>query len=186
MNKGTLIEDIFEFGSEPISNSSPQIKLNNSSNIARDKINKIYDGFVVVKVGQHGSYGIWKALVDGLTMGSSRFIVAIVPNDRDSIGAQKYLRSLPWVSFQTRESKNISKEFNYIKINPQSYRIGADNNITDRITLSHETDTGFIYKPDTFPANIEVLRLKESDNFAQKGTVTSALELYQTVITIDN
>ena len=73
MNKATLIEDIFEFGQEPIQTQSHSIKINNSSNIVRQKVNKIYDGFVMIKVGQHENYGIWKALVDGLTMGTNRF-----------------------------------------------------------------------------------------------------------------
>jgi hypothetical protein len=187
MDKATLIEDIFEFGQEPIIQSQTnKIKIDDNKSIVRSKINKIYDGFVMIKVGQHQSYGIWKALVDGLTMGNNRFIVAIVPNDRESIKTQKYLSSLNWVSFQTRETKNILKEFNYIKVNPQSYRIGPDNNITDKVTLTSETENSFIYTPDTFPATIEVLRLKDSDNFATKGTVTATLELYQTIITIDN
>jgi hypothetical protein len=102
------------------------------------------------------------------------------------MSSEKMLSSLRWVSFQTRTTENIAKEFNGIQVYPQQYRITTQNNITDPVNLIEEKRSHFLYLPENLPVKIEVLKLKEDDSFARKGTVSSALELYQTVLTIEN
>ena len=85
-----------------------------SSNPAsvRNAIAQLYDGFVMTKTQNHGSWGIYKALVDSLTGGESKFLVAIVPNDSmNPLGMQAHISDLPWHSFQTRTTKNVKLEF---------------------------------------------------------------------------
>jgi len=102
------------------------------------------------------------------------------------MGSEKMLSSLRWVSFQTRTTDNIAKEFNGVQVYPQTYSINSQNNISDPVNLIEEKRSHFLYLPENLPIRIEVLKLKEDDNFARKGTVSSALELYQTVLTIEN
>ena len=93
---------------------------------------------------------------------------------------------MKWVSFQTRTTTNILREFGNIELRPQSYYITSDNNISDVVNLVDEKHSHFLYIPDNLPLKIEVLKLKNDDSFANKGTVMSALELYQTVLSITN
>jgi hypothetical protein len=186
--KGVIIEDVTADNfipsnrANPIDYSSP----NAIDNVIRRKINNVYDGFVMTKVGQYETHGIYKALVDSLLAGPSRFIVAIVPNDFTPVGGEKMLSSLKWVNFQTRTTDNLMKEFNGIQVYAQPYRITSQNKIDDVVTLVDEKRTHFLYRPDNMPLKIEVLKLSEGDNFAQKGSVSAVLELYQTVLTIEN
>lgn len=159
---------------------------NGIPNMIRQKINNVYANFLMTKVEQFNEYGIYKALVDSLTNGDAKYVVAVVPNDNLQIGSQRLLSSLHWVCFQTRTTDNTRREFSNIQVYPQSYYISSSNNITDPIRLVDEKRTHFLYRPDNLPLKIEVLKLSPSDNFASQGTVLSALELYQTILTIEN
>ena len=190
--KAVLIEDLPDIDVPPSSiRQSTASNINYSSphsmtDLIRDKISNLYNNFVMTKVGQYETHGIYKALVNSLTSNSSKFIVAIVPNDNVPIGREKLLSSLKWVSFQTRTTTNILREFGNIELRPQSYYITSDNNISDVVNLVDEKHSNFLYIPDNLPLKIEVLKLKNDDSFANKGTVMSALELYQTVLSITN
>jgi len=190
--KAVLIEDLPDIDIPPSSirqSSSGNINYsspNSVTDLIRNKISNLYNNFVMTKVGQYEIHGIYKALVNSLTSNSSKFIVAIVPNDNIPIGREKLLSSLKWISFQTRTTTNILKEFGNITLQPQSYHITAENNISDIVNLVDEKHSHFLYTPDNLPIKIEVLKLKTDDSFANKGTVTSALELYQTVLSITN
>ena len=159
---------------------------NNIQNMIRQKINNVFSNFLMTKVEQFNEYGIYKALVDALTTGDSKYIVAVVPNDNLQIGSERLLSSLNWVCFQTRTTDNVRREFNNIEVYPQSYFINSSNNVADPVKLVDEKRTHFLYRPDNLPLKIEVLKLSGSDNFASRGTVLSALELYQTILTIEN
>jgi len=191
--KAVLIEDVTadNFTPSQRNNQSKDVMFDYSTpnsvhTLIRQKINNVYDSFVMTKVGQYQDMGIYKALVNSLLAGPSRFIVAIVPNDSAPMGSEKMLSSLRWVSFQTRTTDNIAKEFNGVQVYPQTYSINSQNNISDPVNLIEEKRSHFLYLPENLPIRIEVLKLKEDDSFARKGTVSSALELYQTVLTIEN
>uniref|UniRef100_A0A6C0HEA9 Uncharacterized protein n=1 Tax=viral metagenome TaxID=1070528 RepID=A0A6C0HEA9_9ZZZZ len=191
--KAVLIEDVTadNFTPSQRNNQSKDVMFDYSTpnsvhTLIRQKINNVYDSFVMTKVGQYQDMGIYKALVNSLLAGPSRFIVAIVPNDSTPMGSEKMLSSLRWVSFQTRTTDNIAKEFNGVQVYPQTYSINSQNNISDPVNLIEEKRSHFLYLPENLPIRIEVLKLKEDDSFARKGTVSSALELYQTVLTIEN
>jgi len=191
--KAVLIEDVTadNFTPSQRNNQSKDVMFDYSTpnsvhTLIRQKINNVYDSFVMTKVGQYQDMGIYKALVNSLLAGPSRYIVAIVPNDSTPMGSEKMLSSLRWVSFQTRTTDNIAKEFNGVQVYPQTYSINSQNNISDPVNLIEEKRSHFLYLPENLPIRIEVLKLKEDDSFARKGTVSSALELYQTVLTIEN
>ena len=195
--KASIIEDITQNdSSSDIGNRLPPKRptyvsrdFSNSSgiqNMIRQKINNVYANFLMTKVEQFNEYGIYKALVDSLTSGDAKYVVAVVPNDNLQIGSQRLLTSLHWICFQTRTTDNIRNEFNNIEVYPQSYYISSSNNITDPIRLIDEKRTHFLYRPDNLPLKIEVLKLSGTDNFSTRGTVLSALELYQTILTIEN
>lgn len=189
IKNATLIEDVISNDFAPSSRNNLNSNRYNPSSITdmiRQKINSTYSNFIMTKVGQYENYGIYKALVDSYTAGPSKYIVTIVPNDVTPIGGQKPLSFLKWESFQTRTTTNLSKEFNGIDIRPQAYRITQENNISDNINMIDEKRTHYVYMAENLPLKIEILKIKPEDVFSERGTVTSALELYQTVVTIEN
>jgi hypothetical protein len=189
IKNATLIEDVISNNFAPSNRNNVNSNRYNPSSITdmtRQKINDMYSNFIMTKVGQYENYGIYKALVDSYTAGPSKYVVAIVPNDVTPLGGQKPLSALKWESFQTRSTTSILKEFNNMEVRPQSYRITQENNVSDNINLIDERRTHYIYVAENLPLKIEVLKIKPEDVFSERGTVTSALELYQTVVTIEN
>ena len=195
--KASIIEDItqsneeYEVGNRlppkrPVYVPKDYSNIGNIQQMIRQKINNVYRNFIMTKVEQYNEYGIYKALIDALTTGDSKYIVVVVPNDQSPIGSERLLSSLNWICFQTRTTDNIGQEFNNIQVYPQSYYINSSNNISDPVNLVDEKRTHFLYRPENLPLKIEVLKLNSSDSFASRGTVTSALELHQTILTIEN
>lgn len=189
IKNATMIEDVISNNFAPSNRNNVNSNRYNPSSITdmiRQKINSMYSNFIMTKVGQYENYGIYKALVDSYTAGPSKYIVAIVPNDVTPLGGKKPLSALKWDSFQTRTTTSLLKEFNNIEVHPQAYRITQENNISDNINLIDERRSHYIYVAENLPLKIEILKIKPEDVFSSKGTVTSALELYQTVVTIEN
>jgi hypothetical protein len=187
--KASIIEDITQVEDDlPPRPQRPQRDYSgqNLTQIIRQKINNMYANFLMTKTDQHGPYGIYKALVDSLTTGDSKYVVAIVPNDQSPIGIGRLLSVLQWICFQTRTTDNLAQEFHNLEVYPQFYSITSANNVSDTINLLDERKSHYLYRPENLPLKIEILKLKETDTFAERGTVTSALELYQTVLTIEN
>jgi hypothetical protein len=153
----------------------------------RNAISDLYDGFIMTKTHDVQGYGIYKAIVDSMSGNDSiKYIVAIVPSDSSVyVGSQIYLSTLPWVSFQTRVTTKPKHEFSGFTLQPQRYSIKRDSILMDKIKIASEQDTKHIYIPDHLPLRIEILIQKEGESFAQEGIVVSALELFQTVLILE-
>jgi hypothetical protein len=141
--------------------------------------------FYMTKTQQHENYGIYKARVSMDLLGNEKFIVAIVPNDNIPIGNIKFLESLRWVSFQTRETTNIKKEFNKIDIQPQSYVQTDVPLLNDKIHYEKTTKRVYVYVPENLPLKVEIIPLKEGDSYSDHGSVISALNIFSTVINLE-
>lgn len=188
--RASIIEDIFSDESSnpsPFHKSEPKHDYKNQSieQIIRHKINRMYPECLMTKTSQHGDYGIYKALIETLTAGDSKYITAFVANDKVKVGSEKMLSSLQWTCFQTRTTNNVAKEFEGFEAYPQRYVVTVETNVTDPIHLVDEKRNYFVYKPENLPLNIQILKMNENDHFAERGTVTSALDLFQTVLTIE-
>ena len=48
-----------------------------------------------------------------------------------------------------------------------------------------ETNTKMIYSTSNLPLKVEILKINEDDTFSEEGSVLSALEVFQTVVTIE-
>jgi hypothetical protein len=163
-------------------------KMSGTNSISvRNAISDLYDGFIMTKTHDVQGYGIYKAVVDSMSGNDSiKYVVAIVPSDSDVyIGSQIYLSTLPWVSFQTRVTTKPKHEFSGFTLHPQKYSIKRDSILMDKIKIASEQDTKHIYIPDHLPLRIEILIQKEGESFAQEGIVVSALELFQTVLVLE-
>jgi hypothetical protein len=188
--KFTLLEDPFSILS-PNKSQSPSAPVNllatSTIDAVRAAISEIYEGFILTKTQNSGSFGIYKAAIQSLTSGDTKYIAAIVFNDTHSpLGTMCPIEDLKWVSFQTRTTTNPRVEFSGFPLKEQQYAIKRSNSILwDKIKLATENDNKFIYIPDHLPLTVEILKLKESDTFANEGTVISAIELYQTVLILE-
>ena len=153
----------------------------------REAISSVYSNANMLKVAQQGVWSIYKCPVENMTSGSYKYIVAIVPNHEFvQLGANYSLRSLPWISFQTRSTENPAAEFGPVRPAAVNYYIPRDNKhpIFDVIKQVGETKQAFVFVADSLPAKVELLKLKDTDTAAAKSNLMSSLEAFKTVITL--
>ena len=171
----------------PVSKVNSNIK-NRTGNIVdvRNAIAELFDGFIMTKTQQFQSFGIYKASVESQSGNEQKYIVAIIPNDQQYIvGSNFYLKDLNWINFQSRSTDDTLNEFANYNLKPQQYSIKKENILFDKIKLGGELETKHIYIPDNLPITVELLLKKSDQTFAQEGTVISAIQLFQTVISLD-
>jgi hypothetical protein len=201
--KGTIIDDsiLNEFGgqqhpSQQEPRSRAQVKQKLFSNPIDEKayirkaFNELYKGVIMTKTNEYnqepyGIYGIYKARLNSYTMGDNNIIIAIVPDDDLPLGTRKLIDSLEWLSFQTRVMTNVKKDLNGFNLPIQNYMIKGDSILNDRIKAIKETNTKMIYSTSNLPLKVEILKINEDDTFSEEGSVLSALEVFQTVVTIE-
>jgi len=204
--KGTIIDDsiLNEFGGQQqysppqqdVPKTRAQMKQKLFSNPVDEKayirkaFNELYKGVIMTKTNEYnqepyGIYGIYKARLNSYTMGDNNIIIAIVPDDDLPLGTRKLIDSLEWISFQTRVMTNVKKDLNGFVLPMQNYMIKGDSILNDRIKAVKETNTKMIYSTSNLPLKVEILKINENDTFSEEGSIISALEVFQTVVTIE-
>ena len=141
-----------------------------------------FPSYVLTKTDQFKNYGVYKAPLHCLLCVGVRIVVAVVKNDGEPIGTQKPLSTLPWDSFQTRtlEDDNVCRKF---RMESFPYLPPTGGILTDPIKMERETNSSYIFKCDNLPLMVEVLKSNKINSMAQSGTLWSALELFNTVLT---
>lgn len=204
--KGTILDDsiLDQFGGQQqysppqqdIPKTRAQMKQRIFSNPIDEKeyirkaFSELYKGVIMTKTNEwnqepYGVYGIYKARLNSYTMGDNNIIIAIVPGDELPLGTRKLIDSLEWLSFQTRVMTNVKKDLNGFSLPMQNYMIKGDSILNDRIKAIKETNTKMIYSTSNLPLKVEILKLNEDDTFSEEGSIISALEVFQTVVTIE-
>ena len=110
-----------------------------------------------------------------------RYLIAFVPVDDVKIFNSKTLSELRWVSFQTRtlDDKHEIKSF------PYTPKRGSELDAV--IKKVQVTSDSVEYSCKDIPIIINLLHQgKNVPSYQEKGTVVSALETFQTIITLDN
>ena len=174
-------------GMMPGTNAGYQSNTMDPKQSLREAVSSVYSNANMLKVAQQGIWSIYKCPVENMTSGSYKYIVAIVPNHEFvQLGQYYSLRSLPWISFQTRSTENPAAEFGQTRPTPVNYYIPRDNKhpIFDVIKQVGDTSQSFVYVADSLPCKVELLKVKNTDTAAAKSNLMSALEAFKTVITM--
>jgi hypothetical protein len=162
---------------------------NNSSQITNYKEN-IYNAileyfpmFTMYKTNIFNNHSVYKGLIECLLCNGTRFIVAIVENDNNPIGSIKQLSNIAWTSFQTRYEENGDIQVKKFGIQGHTYAKPAKTILDDAITLTRTKENSLVYNCDNLPLEIEILKQNKEEDYAERGTVASSLELFNTIIT---
>ena len=137
-----------------------------------------FDNPNLTKVDNQNKFSVYTAKNTSLLSTTHRYITAIVPEDTYFIGTPIPLKSLKWISFQTRAIPNNQDValFSYIpkKVSPYN----------TPIQINKKEEKYFSYITQTFPIQISLLKDKETqiNTFPDRGTLNSALETYSTII----
>lgn len=107
-----------------------------------------------------------------------RYIIAIIPINKEPIGTQRKLNTLPWVCIQTRTLPN---QYN---VSNHSYNASTKSSLNIQIERIKITEESSIYKCDQLPISITLLHTNKNTpmSYQNKGTIIAALETYETII----
>lgn len=123
------------------------------------------------------AYSIYYARIGCLLCIDDRYIVVIVEGKSFPLGHETYLSSLNWTSFQTRTIEKTP-----LKIKTQTSPSKITPIIASKIKLVEKRDDRYVYFTDNVPVKVELLFTKNDDSYAEFGTIQSALETYNCVV----
>ena len=150
-------------------------------------LQNIYDTFVeyfddptMSKVKVNGTYSMYMTKVRCLLSSVNRYIVAVVENDTSPLHSNEKLSNLSWKSLQTR---SLTEHYN---IPPYAYHVKRTAPFSNAIMrVGDVTEKCSNYDCDGLNITITLLNTKRSYfEYQAKGTLLSALETFQTIISL--
>lgn len=146
----------------------------------RTFIVEYYGDLDMIKVKQVNNTGIYMAKVPCGLINSHRYVIASLPNDdRSPLNTLRKLSAIPWVILQTRTlPENIPLPVQYYESRRYPPLMGA-------IQLSQRSETEWTYVCDSMPVTVKLYpKGKAGFDYADKGTIVSALESFNTSLHI--
>ena len=122
-------------------------------------------------------YSIYMVKTYCLLNTQCRYISMIVPFDSNPVHTPLQMRGVKWISLQTRE---LSENH---KIPSHSYQPSSFTPLNKKIERVEQNEKASIYFCTEYPLTVKLLQKKGINEFQSKGTLISALETYQTIIT---
>ena len=106
-----------------------------------------------------------------------RYLTVILPMDENPVHFPFKLRGVKWISLQTRELAENHK------IPTHSYQPSNYLPLNKKIQRVEQVESYSSYVCDDYGLTIKLLHTKGMNEFQSKGTLITALETYQTIIT---
>lgn len=123
------------------------------------------------------AYSLYYARIGCLLCIDDRYLVIVVEGKSYPIGHQTYLSSLNWTSFQTRTIDKAPKD-----LKTQQSKSKITPIISSKIKLAEKRSDRYVYFTDNAPVRVELLFTKNDDSYAEFGTIQSALDTYNCVV----
>jgi hypothetical protein len=123
------------------------------------------------------SYSLYYARIGCLLCIDDRYIVIIVEGKSYPSGHQTRLSTLNWTSFQTRTIDKAPKD-----LKTQTSKSKITSIVASKIKLSQKRDDRYVYFAENVPLTVELLFTKNEDSYAESGTIQSALDTYNCVL----
>ena len=151
-----------------------------------EKIKELYLNFskyyldpVLMKMQNTENYSIYMIGIQCLTSIENRYLIVSTQRDMFPIKTRKNLSELKWLWFETRTTKN--KE----NLSVYSYNPKRGTPLDETISRIEVTKYSSIYKAENSPIRIEIFNTEKMNlPYKKKGTIVSALETFQTAISI--
>ncbi len=135
----------------------------------------------MVKIKNVSELGVYMSKTYCLLTNECRYIIVFVNEDYQPAGTKQELKKLPWISLQTR---TLSDKHD---LPPHDYQPKAIGPLNKKIVRINKTNEASTYRCEGLPITITLLHTKtDTDSeYQQYGNVITALETYQTVITMN-
>lgn len=128
------------------------------------------------KIKDINSYSMYMIKIHALLGIEYRYLIVFVSKDDNIVGNEKFLGELQWESLQTR---TMTDEHN---IPFHSYLPRRLDGLDKKISLLHKDANQYVYKVEELPLKIVLLPKTKGLDYTNSGSVVSALETYQTLV----
>ena len=133
---------------------------------------------VMTKVKDVDKYSMYIAKIKAMLGNVYRYVIVFVDKDSNEVKGTKPLKDLPWVSFQTRSLED------YHDIPSHSYHVHKHPELMAKIKLTSRDEAKTVYSCEKLPITVTLLHTRKNSRlqYQASGTVVSALETFQTII----
>ena len=133
------------------------------------------------KTRNQGNFSLYACKIYGLLSKESRYIIVITNIDRNSIGTVEELRTIKWVSLQTRTLNE------HLNVETHGYVPISEGHLTAQIYKTDANKEATTYSCDDLPLTVTLLHTekKGATSYQTKGTIIAAIETFETIITFD-
>jgi hypothetical protein len=140
---------------------------------------KYFNNPTMRKIRNQGNFSLYAVKIYGLLNKESRYLIVITNIDSNNIGTAEELRTIKWVSLQTR---TLSDKMN---VEVHGYTAMSEGQLTATIVRTGITKEASTYKCNNLPLIVTLLHTEKKDSnvYQPKGTVIAAIETYETIIT---
>jgi hypothetical protein len=151
--------------------------------------NHVYEAFVdyfnnptMYKIKNVKEFSMYIVKIYAMLGNAYRYLIAFVPRDFEPLGTKKLFQDCEWVSLQTRTLEDQHR------IPAHSYTAGLIHPLDQKITVQDRSMERSLYKAEKFPLDITLLNTRKNHlhQYHPTGTIISALETFQTIITFNN
>ena len=127
-------------------------------------------------------YSVYMAKMYCLLLTSEcRYLIVFIEKDDHPIGNKEHLEDLYWVSLQTRTLPKIQ-----VELPTHSYQVNSKGGLMKRIDRYKSDNIACYYECKDLPLTCTILHKKDNNpnEYHNTGTIVSAIETYETVITL--
>ena len=151
--------------------------------------NHIYESFysyynnpILTKIKDVQTYSVYMTKIHAMLGNAYRYLILFIEKDFQPNGNTKYMKDCEWVSLQTR----TLEEQHHLK--PHVYKVEKKAPLDQTINVVSQDEKKSTYECKTFPLNITILHTRKNSiyQYQPTGTIVSALETFQTIITFKN
>lgn len=142
---------------------------------------KYFNNPILTKIKNVNNFSVYMTKTHCLLTNECRYIVVFVPEDNMRNGTKESLKTMRWVSIQTR-----TLEDNH-NLDPHGYTAIEQGPLMAKIKRIKNEEESSTYSCEDFPITITLLNPhKGSSSYQDNGTIIAAIETWETTIVLNN
>jgi hypothetical protein len=147
---------------------------------------KYFSNPILTKYKNNEKYSLYGCKTFCLLSKECRYIIVTTLLNKVPLFSNQELKDLEWESIQTRtlgEESELSKLLNKIKVH--SYIPKSEGELKAKISRINISDKASTYICESLPLTVTILHSSKNnaDSYQDKGSIISALETWQTIVT---
>ena len=147
-----------------------------------EAFSKYFENPLMTKTKNVQKYSVYMVKIHALLGNAYRYLILFVDEDFKDIGNTKQMDSIEWVSLQTRTLEEQHR------LKQHLYTVSKTPPLNQQIHVKTQDEKQSTYRCDSFPLIVTLLHTRKNNTYQYQpvGTIISALETFQTIISFDN